>query len=110
MSDVTVEVLTRPVHVAMDGGGAPNVTVQPAREVQVTVSRGSISISGGASYVHTQSSPSATWTINHNLGFRPAIELYTTGGVEFIGEILHTSLNQAIVYLASALAGTARCN
>lgn len=64
----------------------------------------------GASYVHTQASASATWTINHNLGFRPAIDLYTVGGAEFIAEILHTSLNQAIVYLATSLAGTARCN
>lgn len=39
MSDVTVEVVTRPVHVAAEGGSAPNVTVEPAREVHVTVSR-----------------------------------------------------------------------
>lgn len=64
----------------------------------------------GASYIHTQSSASATWTINHNLGFRPSIELFTAGGVEFMGDIVHTSLNQAVVSLASAQTGTARCN
>ena len=40
---------------------------------------------GGASqtYTHTQSTASATWTINHNLGFRPSIELFDAGGQEF---------------------------
>ena len=28
---------------------------------------------GGAAYVHTQSTPATTWTINHNLGFRPTV-------------------------------------
>lgn len=62
-----------------------------------------------SSYTHTQASASATWTINHNLGRRPLIQLYTTGGVEFDGQITHTSDNQAIVDLAGAVAGTARC-
>lgn len=60
-------------------------------------------------YVHTQASASSTWTINHNLGRRPAITLYTTGGVQFSAEITHTSVNQAVVSLALAIAGTARC-
>lgn len=63
-----------------------------------------------ASYVHTQATPSTTWTINHNLGFRPAVELYTVGGVEFDAEVVHVSNNQAIVYLVSSIAGSARCN
>jgi len=64
---------------------------------------------GGGSYEHVQSSASATWTINHNLGFKPNITLRTTGGVEFEAEITHVSDNQAIVSLATAMAGYARC-
>lgn len=60
-------------------------------------------------HVHTQASASATWTINHNLGRRPLVQLYTVGGVEFAAEITHTSVNQAVVTMASAIAGTARC-
>lgn len=63
-----------------------------------------------ASYVHTQSVSSSTWTINHNLGFRPSIELTTSGGSVFFAEIVHTSLNQSIVYLNTTQAGFARCN
>lgn len=66
--------------------------------------------SPGASYVHTQSVASTTWTINHNLGFRPSIELLTVGGVEFQADVVHVSENQALVYLVVATAGSARCN
>ena len=65
---------------------------------------------GGAGYVHTQATPAATWTINHNLGFRPSVELIDAGGAEFDAEIVHTSLNQTVVYLDEATAGIARLN
>lgn len=61
-------------------------------------------------FEHTQSAPSATWTINHNLGFRPSVTLFTVGGVEFEAEIIHLSDNQCVVYIATSIAGQARCN
>jgi len=61
-------------------------------------------------YSHNQASPALTWTINHNLNNHPSIVLLTIGGIEFNGQIIHTSLNQAIVYLVVATAGTAQCN
>lgn len=63
----------------------------------------------GGGYLHTQTSASTTWTINHNLGFKPAIELLDAGGGEFDADIVHTSVNQAIVYCNPAAAGVARC-
>ncbi len=60
-------------------------------------------------FTHTQGSPSATWTINHNLGRKPIVTLLTTGGVAFEGQITHVSVNQCVVNLAAATAGTARC-
>lgn len=60
-------------------------------------------------YTHTQASPASTWTINHNLGRRPLVSLFTTGGVEFEADVVHTSPNQCIASLAGAHAGTARC-
>jgi hypothetical protein len=64
---------------------------------------------GSETYEHVQSSAAATWTINHNLGFKPAISLRTVGGVEFEAEITHVSDNQAVVSLVTAMAGYARC-
>jgi hypothetical protein len=64
----------------------------------------------GAAYTHTQATSSAVWTINHNLGFRPAIALLTDGGAVIDAEIAHASANTAVVTLSQPLAGTARCN
>ena len=63
---------------------------------------------GQTSYVHTQSSAASTWTINHNLGFIPSVELFTTGGAEFDAEVVHTNVNTTMVYLVAPLAGSAR--
>ena len=62
-----------------------------------------------ATFTHVQSSPAMSWTINHNLGFKPDIALLDAGGVEFIGQIIHASVNQALVYLSIPTTGTARC-
>ena len=62
----------------------------------------------GMSYLHTQSTPSTTWTINHNLGFRPSVELLDTGSQKIDGEVAHPSVNQTVVTLNPATAGLAR--
>jgi hypothetical protein len=64
---------------------------------------------GGEGFLFEQASPSDTWIINHNLGFRPDVTLLTTGGVEMIGSVVHTSVNQAVAQFSSAVAGSARC-
>jgi hypothetical protein len=61
-------------------------------------------------YQHTQSIPAATWMVNHNLGYRPNVQLTTLGGREILGEIQHTSINQVIAYLDTPLAGLAICS
>lgn len=59
---------------------------------------------------HTQDVPMVTWTVNHNLGFRPNINLYSAGGREMMAEVLHTSLNQTLVYFDNPTAGSAVCS
>jgi hypothetical protein len=67
------------------------------------------STGGGVSaYVHTQSTPATTWTINHNLGYRPSVELFNSGMQEIDAEIAHPSVNQTVVTLNPATAGLAR--
>lgn len=58
-------------------------------------------------YTHTQSVASTTWTINHNKGYRPNVDLLTDGGVSFEAEITHISVNQVVVTLNSAITGLA---
>lgn len=67
-------------------------------------------ISANAAYQHTQASASDVWTVNHNLGFRPAVSALSPGGKEMWAEILHTSNNQFIVYFDSPTTGIAICS
>ena len=66
--------------------------------------------SGATSYLHTQSGPSQSWTVNHNLGFRPSVELFTTGWQEMAADVVHVSMNQFIVTFNQPTAGFARAN
>jgi hypothetical protein len=67
-----------------------------------------IGTGGLAAYTHTQSTPATTWTINHNLGYRPSVELFNSGMQEIDAEIAHPSVNQTVVTLNPATAGLAR--
>ena len=57
-----------------------------------------------------QVTPSTTWTINHNLGYKPAIDLFSVGSQEIDGGVVHTSDNQTVVTFTVATAGFARLN
>ncbi|MEB3277210.1 MAG: hypothetical protein VKM92_09625 [Cyanobacteriota bacterium] len=61
-------------------------------------------------YIHTQSTAANTWTINHNLGFKPSVELFDSGSQEIDGHVVHTSNNQVVVTLTKAISGFARLN
>lgn len=62
--------------------------------------------SGGV-YLHEQASASDLWVMNHNLGHRPIIELFTIGGLGMDGSIVHINNNQAQVLFSSPIAGYA---
>lgn len=64
----------------------------------------------GGQFQFTQASPSAVWTVNHNLGFRPNVALTTLGGAEVWGEVLHVSANQVLVTFDGPIAGLALCS
>jgi hypothetical protein len=59
-------------------------------------------------YSHQQSDASATWTINHNLGFRPSVELLDNANREIEGAVHHISVNQVVAMFTRPVAGTAR--
>jgi hypothetical protein len=67
-----------------------------------------VDTAGGAAYVHTQSVSASAWTINHNLGFKPSVELFDSGSHEIDAAIVHTSNNQVVVTFTKATAGFAR--
>lgn len=123
MTTVNVTAVSNTVTVTEGNGGITVVTVPVTSVVTATTvgpqgpkgdtgDTGATGPVGPASafYIHTQSSPSTTWTINHNLGFKPAVELLDSGSQEIDGEVSHPSVNQTVVTLNPASAGVARLN
>lgn len=61
-------------------------------------------------YVHTQNAASTSWTITHNLGKMPSVEVVDTGDNIVVGEIEYISLNQVQVTFGAAFTGKAYLN
>jgi hypothetical protein len=90
------------------------VIEQPAASVLLSIApfyKGDPGEPGSAAqkYTHTQASPSDTWTINHGLGLRPSVALFTIGWVSIDAFVLHTSDNQTVVQFNSPQTGYAIC-
>ena len=62
----------------------------------------------GAGYEHIQLAESATWTINHNLGYRPVVSARDTSHNVIVGGISHPSVNQTVISFVTPVAGFAR--
>jgi hypothetical protein len=58
-------------------------------------------------YVHTQASPSAVWTINHNLGGQPTAVVLDSAGTQCEGTFSYPSSNQMVITFTAAFSGTA---
>jgi len=56
---------------------------------------------GSAFYKHTQNTPSATWTIIHNLNFEPQTQVFSSGGV--IGLMLSLREKSRLLLLRKTL-------
>lgn len=61
----------------------------------------------GGNYSHTQSVSSATWTITHNLGFRPAVSVVDSGGNHVIGDVNYISVNALTISFSAPFGGSA---
>jgi hypothetical protein len=64
----------------------------------------------GATYVHTQGSPSASWVVVHNLGWWPSVTVVDTGDSVVIPDVHYDSANQATLVFGSATSGKAYLN
>lgn len=90
-------------------GPDTDVTVSIASPPQISVDAGIPGPpgAGATSYDHTQSSASAEWVINHNLGRRVDITVLSPGGALVIADVVLISDNQARIYFVSPKTGTA---
>lgn len=106
MTTVNVSSVTNTVTVT-ENGSSTVVTV-PVTSTVAAITQGPQGPAGSGGYIHTQSAASTTWTINHNMGFRPSVELLDSGSQEIDGDVSHPSVNQTVVTLNPASAGLAR--
>lgn len=58
-------------------------------------------------YLHTQGSASVEWTVNHNKGFKPVLQILSVGGVVVEADISHITDNQTKVFFAAPYSGYA---
>ena len=84
------------------------VVKEKSNKVVVTGVIGGVSLD--ANFVYTQTSPSAVWTINHNLSKYPSVTIVDSADNMVIGEVFYNSLNQVTLTFAGAFSGKAFIN
>jgi hypothetical protein len=65
------------------------------------------SISGSSRHVHTQSSPSSTWSITHALGGYPSVMVVDSAKTVVIGEVIYNSTSSVTVAFSAPFSGYA---
>ena len=86
------------------------VVVQPVIPTVIVTAPGPQGASGDTAaifYTHTQSTASAVWTINHNLGGEPTAVVLDSAGTQCEGTFSYPSKNQMVITFTSAFTGTA---
>jgi hypothetical protein len=58
-------------------------------------------------WVHDQSTPSATWTVDHPLDFYPSVSVVDTLGRTCYGEVSYPSATQVVVTFSAMFSGKA---
>jgi hypothetical protein len=61
----------------------------------------------GGYFAFTQATPSATWTINHNLGYNPNIIVIDSAGTVVEGSYEFPNVNRLIATFSSGFSGNA---
>lgn len=97
MSDITVEIIEQDI----------SLEVQ-SPEINLTLDLNSFQASSVPSYTFTTLNPLSTWTINHNLGYKPIVQLFNSGSQMIFGSVSHTSVNQVVVSFTLPTSGFAR--
>jgi len=95
---------------AVDGriGGLDRLDTTAKADLVTAINEIAARSTSGVAYTHTQSVPLAVWTVNHNLGTRPAVAIVDSGGNEVEADVVHVSANQLLIRFAIPFTGLAR--
>lgn len=61
----------------------------------------------GGNYSFSQPTPSATWTITHNLGFNPSVSVVDSANSTVEGQVTYINTNSLSVSFSAAFSGSA---
>jgi hypothetical protein len=84
--------------------------VPPVNGYTVMISGPGAAGGGDLTYTHTQTSPSSLWTVIHNLGKNPSVEVVDSGGSEIVPDIHYDNINQVSISFGSVTSGKAYLN
>lgn len=87
--------------------------ISQGEETTFTIQRrnsNSITKTYKSSYTHSQNTPSASWTITHDLNKNPSITVVDSAGNQVEGAVTINSLNQITINFCGAFSGKAYLN
>ena len=101
-------------NIQIKNGDSINITSSTTASVNVkstsNVTSVSVSRGGDKNYVHEQSSPSTTWTVDHNLNKRVAVSVVDSAGTLIICDVRYVSDSQVVLTFDAATSGNAYAN
>lgn len=83
------------------------VIIKPTNAIVEITAPGPQGLSGQIFYTHTQNTPSAVWTINHNLGGNPTAVVLDSAGTQCEGTFSYPTVNQMVITFTAAFSGVA---
>jgi len=120
VTNATIEIIDNSVEVVLDNTNVDIIVSEEIVTVELGTSgpQGATGAAGAAgasgqtlysdlSYVHTQNSASATWTITHNLHFIPNITVVDSGGTVVEGSYNYTNSSTVVLTFSAAFSGKA---
>jgi len=98
------------INVTEVGNEVTTNVVSKDLSVDIILTGGVVQVSGDKNFVFTQSSASATWTINHTLNKFPAVEVVDSANDIVIGNVTYNSITQITITFTAAFSGKAYLN
>ena len=88
-----------------------DITGSTTKSLNLNARDGSvISVEYVDTYVHTQGTPSATWSVLHNMNKYPSVTIVDSAQNVVIGDVEYNTLNACTITFAAAFSGYAYFN
>lgn len=102
-------------NIQVNNGQSTSISGISTTNTSLAIKESSINVSiaktiGDKNYVHSQDSPSASWTVTHNLNKRASVSVVDSAGTVIICDVDYVSDNQVVLNFDSSTSGSAYLN